>query len=93
MNSYELMYIIPSQSSDEDKEALIALVNSMIEKDGGKIESVERIGNKKLAYEIEKKREGYYVLVNFTAEAGVPNKLGALLSITTGIMRHIIVAK
>jgi len=93
MNSYELMYIIPSQSSDEDKEALIALVNSMIEKDGGKIESVERIGNKKLAYEIEKKREGFYVLVNFAAEANVPNKLGALLSITTGIMRHIIVAK
>jgi len=93
MNSYELMYIIPSQSSDEDKEALIALVNSMIEKDGGKIESVERIGNKKLAYEIEKKREGFYVLVNFTAESVVPNKLGALLSITTGIMRHIIVAK
>ena len=93
MNSYELMYIIPSQSSDEDKEALIALVNSMIEKDGGKIESVERIGNKKLAYEIDKKREGFYVLVNFTAEANIPNKLGALLSITTGIMRHIIVAK
>ena len=93
MNTYELMYIIPSQSSDEDKEALIAKVNGMIEKDGGKIESVERIGNKKLAYEIEKKREGYYVLVNFTAEAGVPNKLNALLSITTGIMRSIIVAK
>lgn len=93
MNSYELMYIIPSQSSDEDKEALIALVNSMIEKDGGKIESVERIGNKKLAYEIEKKHEGFYVLVNFTADAKVPNKLGSLLSITTGILRHIIVAK
>ena len=93
MNTYELMYIIPSQSSDEDKEALIALVNSMIEKDGGKIESVERIGNKKLAYEIDKKHEGYYVLVNFTADSVVPNKLGSLLSITTGIMRHIIVAK
>ena len=93
MNTYELMYIIPSQSSDEDKEAMIAKVNGMIEKDGGKIESVERIGNKKLAYEIEKKRDGYYVLVNFTAEANVPNKLGALLSITTGIMRFIIVAK
>ena len=93
MNSYELMYIIPSQSSDEDKEALIALVNSMIEKDGGKIESVERIGNKKLAYEIEKKREGYYVLVNFTADAKVPNKLGALLAITNDILRYIVVAK
>ena len=93
MNNYELMYIIPSQSSDEEKEALIAQVNSMIEKDGGKIESVERVGNKKLAYEIQKKREGYYVLVNFTAEANVPNKLGALLSITSNILRFIVVAK
>lgn len=93
MNSYELMYIIPSQSSDEEKEALIAQVNSMIEKENGKIESVERVGNKKLAYEINKKREGFYVLVNFTAESSVPNKLGALLSITSNIMRYIIVAK
>ena len=93
MNSYELMYIIPSQSTDEEKEALIAQVNSMIEKDNGKIESVERIGNKKLAYEINKKREGFYVLVNFTAESSVPNKLGTLLSITNNIMRYIIVAK
>ena len=93
MNSYELMYIIPSQSSDEEKEALIAQVNGMIEKDNGKIESVERIGNKKLAYEINKKREGYYVLVNFTADSNVPNKLGSLLSITSNIMRYIIVAK
>ena len=93
MNSYELMYIIPSQSSDEEKEALIAQVNSMIEKDGGKIESVERIGNKKLAYEIQKKREGYYVLVNFTAEANVPNKLSSLLAITSNVLRYIVVAK
>ena len=93
MNSYELMYIIPSQSTDEEKEALIAQVNGMIEKENGKIESVERVGNKKLAYEINKKRDGFYVLVNFTAESSVPNKLGALLSITSNIMRYIIVAK
>ena len=93
MNNYELMYIIPSQSTDEDKESLIALVNSMIEKDGGKIESVERVGNKKLAYEIQKKREGYYVLVNFTADSSVPNKLSSLLAITSNILRYIVVAK
>jgi len=93
MNSYELMYIIPSQSTDEEKEALIAQVNGMIEKDGGKIESVERVGNKKLAYEIQKKREGYYVLVNFTADSSVPNKLGSLLAITSNILRYIVVAK
>ena len=93
MNSYELMYIIPSQSTDEEKEALIAQVNGMIEKDGGTIESVERIGNKKLAYEIQKKREGYYVLVNFKTKSVNPNKLGKLLAITNNILRYIIVAK
>ncbi len=93
MKNYELMYIIPSQSTDEEKEALIAQVNSMIEKDGGKIESVERVGNKKLAYEIQKKHEGFYVLVNFTADANVPNRLGSLLAITNNILRYIIVAK
>ena len=93
MKNYELMYIIPSQSSDEEKAALIAQVNGMIEKDGGKIESVERVGNKKLAYEIQKMREGYYVLVNFTSDAKVPNRLGSLLSITNNILRYIIVAK
>lgn len=91
--NYEMLYIIPSQSTDEDKEALIALVNGIIEKEGGKIESVERVGNRKLAYEIEKKREGFYVLVNFTAETKVPNAVSSLLNITNGIMRHIIVAK
>ena len=93
MKNYELMYIIPSQSTDEEKEDLIAQVNGMIEKDGGKIESVERIGNKKLAYEIQKKHEGFYVLVNFTADSKVPNRLSALLSITNNILRYIIVAK
>ncbi len=91
--NYELMYIIPSNTSDEEKEATIAKVNAMIEKDGGKIESVERLGNKKLAYAINKKKDGFYVLVNFVADASVPNKLGALLNITTDVMRHIIVAK
>lgn len=93
MNAYELMYIIPSQSTDEEKEALIAKINGMIEKDGGKIESVERVGNKKLAYEIQHKREGFYVLVNFTSSNEVPNRLGSLLSITSDVLRYIIVAK
>lgn len=90
---YELVYIIASQSSDEEKEAIIAKVNSLIEKDGGKVESVERLGNKKLAYEIQKKKDGYYVLVNFTSSAKAPNSLGAILNITSEVLRYIIVAK
>ena len=93
MNSYELMYIIPSQSTDEEKEALIAQVNGMIEKDGGKIESVERIGNKKLAYEIQKKREGYYVLVNFESKPEAIVELERVYKITDSVMKFITIRK
>ena len=90
---YELMYILVNSASDEEKDAMIEKINALITKNGGVVESVDKIGSKKLAYEINKKHDGYYVLVNFTAESSVPNKLGALLSITNNIMRYIIVAK
>ena len=93
MNKYELMYILVNNGSDEEKDAMIEKINALITKNGGVVDSVDKIGSKKLAYEINKKHDGYYVLVNFTAEANIPNKLGALLSITNNIMRYIIVAK
>ena len=93
MNKYELMYILVNSGNDEEKDAMIEKTNALITKNGGTVESVEKIGNKKLAYEINKKHEGYYVLVNFTAESSVPATISNTLRITDGILRFIIVAK
>ena len=93
MNKYELMYILVNTGSDEEKDAMIEKVNSLITKNGGVVDSVEKIGNKKLAYEINKKHEGYYVLVNFTAEASVPAEVTSTLRITENVLRYIVVAK
>lgn len=93
MNKYELMYILVNSASDEEKEAMIEKINALITKNGGVVESVDKIGSKKLAYEIDKKHDGYYVLVNFTAESSVPATVTNTLRITEGVLRYIVVAK
>jgi len=93
MNKYELMYILVNSGNDEEKDAMIEKVNALITKNGGVVENVEKIGSKKLAYEINKKHDGYYVLVNFSADASVPAVVGNTLRITEGVLRFIVVAK
>ena len=93
MNKYELMYILVNTGNDEERDSMIEKVNSLITKNGGVVESVDKIGNKKLAYEINKKHEGYYVLVNFEAAANVPTVISNTLRITEGVLRFIVVAK
>ena len=93
MNKYELMYILVNSASDEEKDAMIEKINALITKNGGVVESVDKIGSKKLAYEIDKKHDGYYVLVNFTAESSVPSTVTNTLRITEGVLRYIVVAK
>ena len=93
MNKYELMYILVNSASDEEKDAMIEKINTLITKNGGVVDSVDKIGSKKLAYEIDKKHDGYYVLVNFTAESSVPATVTNTLRITEGVLRYIVVAK
>ena len=93
MNKYELMYILVNSISDEEKEAMIEKINTLVTKNGGVVESVDKIGSKKLAYEINKKHDGYYVLVNFSAESSVPATVTNTLRITENVLRYIVVAK
>ncbi len=93
MNKYELMYILVNSASDEEKDAMIEKINALITKNGGVVESVDKIGSKKLAYEIDKKHDGYYVLVNFESASSVPATITNTLRITEGVLRYIVVAK
>ena len=93
MSKYELMYILVNSASDEEKDAMIEKINVLITKNGGVVESVDKIGSKKLAYEINKKHDGYYVLVNFEAASSVPATITNTLRITEGVLRYIVVAK
>lgn len=93
MSKYELLYIISSELTDEQKEDLMKKVEGIITKNNGVIENVEKSGIKKFAYPINYRAEGYYCLVNFTAEGDAPNTIGKVLNITDGVVRQMIVAK
>lgn len=93
MNSYELLYIIDNDLSDEAKENLVAKVSAVVTDNGGTVDGVDKWGTRKLAYPINYKSEGYYVLVIFTAPATLPSEVERVLRITDGVVRFLVVKK
>ena len=93
MNSYELLYIIDNDLSEEAKEAVIAKISAVVTDNGGTIDGLDKWGTRKLAYAINYKTEGYYVLVNFTAPATLPAELERVMRITDSVMRFVTVRK
>ena len=92
MTNYELMFIIDPTLEDEKKEATVETVQSIIAADG-EVEKVDVWGMRKLAYPINKKEEGYYVVVTFQASPELPKELDRRLRISEVVMRHLIINK
>ena len=88
MNKYELVYIIDTAVEEEARKALVEKFNTLITANGGEIEKVEEWGKRRLAYAIDYKTEGYYVLVNFSAGSELPLELERNLKINESIIRY-----
>lgn len=88
-----MLYIIDNEISDEAKEAVVAKISAVITDNGGTIDGVDKWGTRKLAYPINYKTEGYYVLVNFTAQATLPSELERVMRITDSVVRFLVVKK
>lgn len=92
MKPYEIMFIlVPNEKEVLDKE--IRYVENLIEKNGGKIEKTEQWGKKRLAYDIRDLEEGYYVLINFSAERTYVRELDKVMRIREAVLRHMIIIK
>ena len=87
--NYELMYIIDSDRNEEEKAALVAKFKDLIEANGT-LKEIEEWGTRKLAYPINDKPEGYYVLVHFASAPAFPAELDRVLKITEGVVRSLI---
>ena len=90
MKKYELIYILRTDSDDETKQKIQDKLKGIIETNG-EVEAVDVWGNKKLAYQIQKMSDGYYVLVKFTAGPDVPKELDRNLKIMDQAIRHMII--
>ena len=90
MNKYESVIII-NPSVDEDKlKSLVEKFSDLINKNG-KVEKVDTLGKKKLAYEVKKNREGIYVVFYFEAEPTLIAELERNYRITDEVIKFIVV--
>ena len=89
MNKYEAMYIISPTIDEEQVKALVEKFNELIS-EHGEIEKVEEWGRKKLAYEVQDQKEGYYVLVYFSANPEFPLELERNFKINENILKYLI---
>ena len=92
MNKYESIIIINPSLEEEGLKGLIQRFTDLINTDG-KIETVEEMGKKKLAYEVKKNKEGYYVLFNFEAKPELIAELERNYRITDEVIKFIVVKK
>ena len=96
MNKYEMLTIFSASLSDEQKDAIVDKYATLMEKNGGKVETVNKAnpwGLRKLAYPINYKNEGYYVLYQFEAEAAVAQDVVSLMRIDENVLRQMCLRK
>ena len=92
MNKYEMIYIIDTGLEEAARKELIEKVSALITNNGGEIEKVDETwGKRRLAYAIDYKTEGWYVLVNFQAPAELPRELERNLKINENVLRYLVV--
>ncbi len=90
MNKYESVVIVNPSVEEQGIKDLISKFTDMINKNG-KLEKVEELGKKKLAYEIKKNSEGYYIVFNFEAEPSFIAELERVYRITDEVIKFIVV--
>lgn len=95
MNKYELLYIMDNDLTQEQKQAVMDKISTIITSNEGSVDKVDvdKWGTRKLAYPINFKTEGYYVLVEFTAPAQVPAMVERQIRIMDETYRCMIIRK
>ena len=91
MRNYELLYIIKPDVEEEQLTALVEKFKALVEGQGAEVTKLEKWGKRRLAYEVDHIREGFYVLMQFKAEPAAAAELDRVMKITDGILRHMIV--
>ncbi|MGO1543761.1 MAG: 30S ribosomal protein S6 [Gulosibacter sp.] len=87
MHQYELMVIIDPEIDERTIAPSLDKFLAVVTKGGGTIENIDIWGRRKLAYEIQKKSEGVYAVVNFTSDADTAKELDRQLRLSEAIMR------
>lgn len=91
MNKYELALVVSSKVEDEERDATVAKAKAAIERFGGAITNVDDWGKKRLAYEIQKMKEGFFYFIQFDAESTAPGEIEKQMRIMDNVLRYLVV--
>ncbi len=89
MNKYELALVVNAKIEDDAKNATVETVKELITRFGGTINNVDDWGKKRLAYEIQKMKEGYYYFIQFDADSTTPNEIEQRIRIMENVIRFL----
>ena len=91
MNKYELAVVVSAKIEDEERAAVVDKCKALIERFGGTITNVDDWGKKRLAYEIQKMKEGFYYFIQFEAEPSAPAEIESRIRIMDNVLRYLVV--
>ena len=89
MNKYELALVVNAKIEDDARTAAVEKAKEYITRFGGTVTEVEDWGKKRLAYEVQKMREGFYYFIQFDAESDVPSQVELRVRIMDNILRFL----
>ena len=93
MNKYEMALVVSAKLEDEAREAVVEKAKGYITRYNGTITEVEEWGKKRLAYEIQHQREGFYYFIQFEADSAAPAEIERHARIMDNVLRYLIVRK
>ena len=91
MNQYEVMYVIDTALEEQARTDLINRFSGLVEANGGQVDRVDEWGKRRLAYAINYKTEGYYVLMYIAAPAALPRELERNFQINESVLRYMVI--
>lgn len=91
MTDYEITYILRPTLEDADVDARVAAIGKIVTQHGGSVAAVEKLGKKRLAYEIADVREGTYVTMRFSSDGATAKELERQLKLHEDVIRELLV--
>lgn len=93
MNKYELAVVVSAKIEDDERAQVVEKVKALVERFGGQISDVDEWGKRRLAYEIQKMKEGFYYIVQFDAPTTAPAEIESRIRIMDNVMRYLVVKR
>lgn len=93
MRNYEGVFIINTDLSAENAKGVVAQIQELVLKNGGRVDGIQEWGRKRLAYKIKKKQDGNYVIINFQMDPNQSKKFDQSLRLNDNLLRFLLVNK